>query len=288
MPIQKIQAPHIRFEVRGITYLHVNKRKQSFYAGIIKSVDSDEEIPDHIHSITVKKLVKGNPSKTLFRVNQKNPAGILSLIIGNQARSGSKQTSRPGFEFFNPKSRTFAAGKQDNDRNFDLALNLRERINKVLALQMGRRTKKIKTVSYNNNALRSVLNVSGIEQAFFSTKKKAYVHIITNFGDMGEVAHSIEALIPLPASGARLVKGTGKSRNDEEVAKLEYKKGVSYEIIVKNTCRDNCCEQSEVDHIYNDFILGTGNGEKIIFVNPRRYPCNDTTPAAGCPSITGP
>jgi hypothetical protein len=114
------------------------------------------------------------------------------------------------------------------------------------------------------------------------------VPIITNFGDMGKVAHSIEALIPLPASGARLVKHTGKSSKYEEVAQLEYKRGITYQIIVRNTCKDKCCEQSDVDHIYNGFIQGTGAGEQIIFVNPRRSPCNDTTPESGCPAITGP
>src|SRR5262245_50015242 len=94
--IPMVDGPRILFHFEGIIALGVAEGNRHFHVGIIKDLESDEEIPNHTHSITITKLVSGEIRESIQFVSIKETE--FHLEIGPRSQSNSQQQQILGIQ----------------------------------------------------------------------------------------------------------------------------------------------------------------------------------------------
>src|SRR5262249_28012373 len=129
-------------------------------------------------------------------------------------------------------------------------------------------------------AIRSVLRVSEIESAIFFTDSLSTksLKIKDKLGprDLGSIAGSIEALTPLPPTGAVLIVGINSYP-------LVSEPNVTYDITIKQVCStENACSKADITSVYKGlFTTGTA-GEEIDIIGVEHREHDESTPEIGC------
>jgi hypothetical protein len=264
MPVPNILGPHIEFNFEGIVVFCAAQGRTHFDAGIVKALKSDDEIPEHVHSIELTKFKGGErvrSSSIPAPFNLANPARLLRLEIGSQAQARKGRQSTSGIQLFRPTGGSGAFDRESAFSRFDWVLDIERELHGG-------------EVKMNNKALRTVLRVEGINQGVFYTGRISDAPVFTEdeTGKPGEIfreAEVVVAKIALPASGARLQKLNEKTGAYEEVYELKHEEDVTYRIDFKNVCvREDHC--GDVSRFYNDVTQGTLTGNRRVrFVRPQ-------------------
>jgi hypothetical protein len=285
MPIPEIPEPRIALLFDGIVAVNIADKQRRVAAGIIKGVNSNAEVTAHKHSIEIRKLKNGQeapPDGSFPKIfNLQNPARVLQLNIGNGAATGSKPRAKKGLRLFRPSITTSSFDRQDAFSNFNWVIDVEKEMHGA-------------KVKLNNKALRSVLRVDGIEQGTFFIESICEGPIFTEDEQSQQQqllggAKSVKALLPLPASGAKLMKLDDQSNQLVEVCTLKSEAGVTYEVSVKNLCigGPGACPGVDVTGFYNDLVAGAMTGKRRVRFIPRPplQPAMATTPETQCTII---
>ncbi len=264
----------ICFYFEGIVALCVSQdpaKRDHFAAGIIKPVASDDEVPKHVHSIDIRKLVGKEVAEDFPRIqyNIQNPARLLNVAINNQQQVPSVKLLRP----------SGAGGDLDRIAavaGFDWVLDVEKDMHG-------------EEVKLKREALRTVLRVSGVSDGLFYAPDMSDGSVFTRDENGVEksyygAAESVAAIVPLPVGGAML--SVVKKDGTNEQFPLPYAQGAIYYVNMINTCHQQGCRGMEEDVVcfYNALNDGgIGGVKRVQFIPPPpSRPSPQATPLTQC------
>lgn len=247
-------TPQIQFMFEGIVALCVSDtnssggRRTSFDAGIIKrrSAEDEGEIPFHNYSVEIKKWRNGRI------VREDGFPRFYNRVFGSPVPERFELEIEP-FQEEGPGIRLQNDG---SDKDF----------NKVVDVEKHLHNRK--QVHIEQNVLRTVLRVTGVENGIFEAESIVNASIPIEDedgghpGELSGAAESVIARITLPEGGARLF-ATGVKASHELICHFKSENGVTYEFAIKNNCIvEECINDLHVTDFYNELIGQPRDGTK--------------------------
>jgi hypothetical protein len=250
-----VEEPRIRFKIAGIIALCVSENKKEFDVGVVRTIASPGDIPGHDFSMVIKKHGDRTP---IVRYDSNNPIPKrLSLEVKGQPRSS-------GIELYAPE--IFDRQRRRENNHFRWALDV------------GNGELHSGSVIIDGRALRSVLHVTGIQTAIFYTDtlstKPLKIEDNQVPRELGSIAGTIEALIPLHQGGAEFSDGTGG-----RPIRLIYEEDVTYDIIIRQVCSSGmACSMADPKEVFK----GLFSGGQISIIGMDHKHKKRVTPEIGC------